>query len=77
MILQSVPVSILGVGATEVASAAIYTAIGLPVTTALLLVALLYTYRLITSVAGGIWQLIENNDVLSSRKRSKDVSDSP
>jgi uncharacterized membrane protein YbhN (UPF0104 family) len=77
MILQSVPVSILGVGATEVASAAIYTAIGLPVTTALLLVALLYTYRLITSVAGGIWQLIENNDVLSSRERNKDVSDSP
>ena len=66
MILQSVPLSILGVGATEVASAAIYTAIGLPMTTALLLVALLYTYRLITSVAGGIWQLLENNDAYYS-----------
>jgi len=76
MILQSVPVSILGVGATEVASTAIYTAIGLPLTTALLLVALLYTYRLITSVAGGIWQLVENNDAYSSFEASKRTSNS-
>lgn len=76
MILQSVPVSILGVGATEVASTAIYTAIGLPLTTALLLVALLYTYRLITSVAGGIWQLVENNDAYSSFEASERISNS-
>ena len=77
MILQSVPVSILGVGATEVASTAIYTAIGLPVTTALSLVALLYFYRLITSVAGGIWQLLENPDVFPSSEVTKGASDSP
>ena len=76
MILQSVPVSILGVGATEVASVAMYTAIGLPITTALLLVALLYIYRLITSVAGGIWQLLESDDAYSSSEVSKDISDS-
>ena len=76
MILQSVPVSILGVGATEVAGVAIYTAIGLPITTALLLVALLYTYRLITSVAGGIWQLVDNTDAYSSSEKSKSISDS-
>ena len=76
MILQSVPVSILGVGATEVAGVAIYTAIGLPITTALLLVALLYTYRLITSVSGGIWQLVDNNDNYSSSEKSKSISDS-
>tara|TARA_X000001036_G_C20334400_1_gene665874 strand:- start:475 stop:681 length:207 start_codon:yes stop_codon:yes gene_type:complete len=66
----------LGVGATEVAGVAIYTAIGLPITTALLLVALLYTYRLITSVAGGIWQLVDNTDAYSSSEKSKSISDS-
>ena len=76
MILQSVPVSVLGVGATEVASVAIYTAIGLPITTALLLVTLLYTYRLITSVAGGIWQLLESDNAYSSSEASKGISDS-
>jgi uncharacterized membrane protein YbhN (UPF0104 family) len=60
MTLQSVPISLLGIGAPEIVSTAIYTIIGLSIPAALLMVALLYIYRLITSIMGGLWQILES-----------------
>ncbi|MGE3846485.1 MAG: lysylphosphatidylglycerol synthase domain-containing protein [Gammaproteobacteria bacterium] len=56
-LLQAVPASLLGLGAADVAGAGLYVAAGLPLTTALALGALLYGYRLLVAILGGVWAL--------------------
>lgn len=56
-LLQAVPASLLGLGAADVAGAGLYVAAGLPLTTALALGALLYGYRLLIAILGGVWAL--------------------
>ncbi len=75
MIVQSIPISLLGVGAPEIAGTAMYTAIGLSIPVALLLVALLYSYRLITSVIGGLWELLDSSTQLLPSNAAQDTID--
>jgi hypothetical protein len=57
-IFQSIPVSLVGIGAAEIAGAGFYMALGLPVSDAVLLVSLMYCYRILVAIIGGIWDLI-------------------
>lgn len=56
-VLQAVPANLVGVGAADVAGAGLYVALGLPLSGALLLVSLLYSYRALLAVLGGLWEL--------------------
>jgi hypothetical protein len=56
-VLQAVPVTLVGVGVADVAGTGLYVALGLRLSEALLLVSLLYCYRLLVAVAGGVWEL--------------------
>ncbi len=56
-VCQAVPANLVGVGAAEVAGAGFYVALGLSLADALLLVSLLYCYRLLVAVLGGLWEL--------------------
>jgi len=56
-VLQAVPATLVGVGLADVAGAGLYVALGLPLAEALLLVSLLYCYRLLVAVLGGLWEL--------------------
>lgn len=56
--LQSVPFNLLGVGAAELGGAALYVALGVPPAAAVLLVSLLYVYRLLLAALGGLWDLL-------------------
>ena len=56
--LQSVPFNLLGLGAAEIGSAALYVALGLSPAAAVLLVSMLYAYRLLLAALGGLWDLL-------------------
>lgn len=56
-IFQAVPVNVGGVGAAELAGTGLYIAIGLTPAAALLLVSLMYCYRLLVALTGGVWEL--------------------
>ncbi|CAN0504062.1 unnamed protein product, partial [Phaeothamnion confervicola] len=55
-VLQAVPASLLGIGVADVAGTGLYVALGLSLPDALLLVSLLYCYRLLAAVLGGLWE---------------------
>ncbi len=57
LIFQAIPLNLGGVGATEIAGTGLYVALGLPLPAAVLLVSLLYVYRLVSAVIGGVWDL--------------------
>ncbi len=57
-VVQAIPFNLVGVGAADVAGAALYIALGLPPAAAVLLVSLLYIYRLLTAALGGLWDLV-------------------
>lgn len=67
-VFQAVPANLVGVGAADVAGTGLYVALGLPLSGALLLVSLLYSYRLLLAVLGGGWELDKTRRaVLASR----------
>ena len=55
-VFQAVPANLVGIGVADVAGTGLYVALGLPLTDALLLVSLLYCYRLLAAVLGGVWE---------------------
>lgn len=55
-VLQAVPANLVGIGVADVAGTGLYVALGLPLTDALLLVSLLYCYRLLAALMGGLWE---------------------
>ncbi len=55
-VFQAVPANLLGIGVADVAGTGLYVALGLPLGDALLLVSLLYCYRLLAAVLGGVWE---------------------
>ena len=56
-IFQALPFNVGGVGAADIAGTGLYIAIGLTPAAALLLVSLMYCYRLLVAVTGGICEL--------------------
>lgn len=56
-VFQAVPATLVGVGVADLAGTGLYVAIGLPLSTALLMVSLLYGYRLLVALLGGLWEL--------------------
>jgi uncharacterized membrane protein YbhN (UPF0104 family) len=58
LIFQAVPLNLAGVGLAEVAGTGLYLAVGLPMSAAILLVSLLYAYRLLSAIVGGAWDLL-------------------
>ena len=57
-LFQMVPLNIVGVGAIEIAGAGLYLAVGLTGPQALTLVSLLYCYRILIAMVGGLWEFI-------------------
>jgi uncharacterized membrane protein YbhN (UPF0104 family) len=57
LMLQAIPLQLAGIGAAELAGTGLYLALGLSPAGALLLVSLLYCYRLAVAIAGGLWAL--------------------
>lgn len=57
LVFQSVPVNVAGAGAAELAGTGLYVALGVPLPSAVLLVSVLYGYRLTMAGAGGLWEL--------------------
>ncbi|MBK8960258.1 MAG: flippase-like domain-containing protein [Proteobacteria bacterium] len=57
-VFQAVPASIAGLGVADAAGTGLYVALGLPLGDALLLVSLLYGYRLLAALLGGAWELL-------------------
>ena len=55
-VFQALPANLLGVGVADVAGTGLYVALGLSLPDALLLVSLLYCYRLLAAVVGGLWE---------------------
>ena len=55
-VLQAIPLGVAGVGVTDVAGSGLYLALGQPWPAAVLLVSLLYSYRLLVAVLGGLWE---------------------
>lgn len=56
-IFQAVPFNVGGVGVADIAGTGLYIAIGLTPAAALLLVSLMYCYRLLVALTGGVWEL--------------------
>ena len=56
-VFQAVPATLVGVGVADVAGTGLYVALGLPLSSALVLVSLLYSYRLLIALLGGLWEL--------------------
>ncbi len=64
LVFQAIPVNLAGIGVADVAGTGLYLALGLPASDALLLVSLLYFYRLVLALVGGLWQMLPaRNDV--------------
>lgn len=56
-LFQAVPANLVGLGVADIAGTGLYIALGLPLGDALLLVSLLYCYRLLAAMLGGIWEM--------------------
>ncbi|MBI2799059.1 MAG: flippase-like domain-containing protein [Gammaproteobacteria bacterium] len=54
-LLQLVPVNLVGIGAADLAGTGLYVALGLSGADALLLASLMYCYRIVIAVIGGLW----------------------
>jgi len=57
-LLAAVPLNVAGIGAAELAGTGLFIALGLTSREAVLLVSLLFCYRLLFAVAGGAWDFI-------------------
>ena len=57
LIFQGLPINLAGVGVAEIAGTGLYIALGLPASAAVLLVSLLYCYRILIALIGGLWEL--------------------
>lgn len=57
LVFQAVPLNVAGAGAAELAGAGLYVALGVPLPAAVLLVSVLYFYRLALALLGGAWEL--------------------
>ncbi|MCC6710347.1 MAG: flippase-like domain-containing protein [Gammaproteobacteria bacterium] len=55
-LFQAVPANLVGLGVADIAGTGLYVALGLPPGDALLLVSLLYCYRLLAAMLGGAWE---------------------
>ena len=64
-LLAAVPLNVAGVGAAEVAGTGLFIALGLSSREAVLLVSLLFCYRLLFAIVGGSW------DFLASRREQR------
>ena len=62
--LAAVPINVAGIGAAEIAGTGLYMALGLSSREALALVSLLYCYRLLFALVGGLW------DFAATRRRA-------
>ncbi len=56
-VFQSIPASLVGLGAADVAATGLYVLTGLSLADALLLVSALYAYRVIAALIGGAWEI--------------------
>lgn len=59
MLFQFIPVSVGGVGATEVVAVALYMGVGLDHTNAILLASAAFVYKLLSAMIGGILEYVE------------------
>lgn len=59
MLFQLIPVSVGGVGVTEVAAVGLYMAVGLGRTDAILLASTAYTFKLLSALIGGLLEYVE------------------
>lgn len=57
-IFQAIPFNFAGVGVAELAGTGLYVALGLPLSDAVLLVSLMYCYRILMALIGGLWELL-------------------
>lgn len=57
-LLAAVPLNVAGIGAAEIAGTGLFIALGLSSREAVLLVSLLFCYRLLFAVAGGAWDFV-------------------
>jgi len=62
-LFAAIPLNVAGIGAAEVAGTGLYIALGLSSREAVLLVSLMYCYRLLFAVLGGVW------DFAATRRR--------
>ncbi|MGR8920164.1 MAG: lysylphosphatidylglycerol synthase domain-containing protein [Gammaproteobacteria bacterium] len=74
LVLQAVPASIGGVGAAELAGTGLYVAIGVPLPDAVLLVSLLYFYRLTMAIAGGLWEMTATRGLMPAGQVANQAS---
>ena len=58
-LFQMVPINLVGVGAIEIAGAGLYLAVGLTMSQAISLVSLLYCYRILIALVGGLWEFVD------------------
>ena len=58
-LFQMIPINLIGVGAIEIAGTGLYLAIGLTISEAVSLVSLLYCYRILIALVGGVWEFID------------------
>lgn len=58
LVFHGVPIGLAGLGVADLAGTGLYLAMGLPAADAVLLASLLYFYRVLIALAGGIWQLV-------------------
>ena len=58
-LFQMVPINVIGVSAIEIAGAGLYLAVGLTAAEALGLVSLLYCYRILIALLGGLWEFVD------------------
>ena len=65
-LFQMLPVNLGGVGGGEVAGLGLYLALGLARADALLLVSLLYCYRVLIALLGGVWEILSPRDPAQS-----------
>jgi len=70
-VFQAVPANVAGIGPAEVAGTGLYLALGVSWPAAVLLVSLLFSYRLLVAVIGGTWEL------LALRRASRSIVEDP
>jgi len=70
-LLAAVPLNVAGIGAAELAGTGLFIALGLSSREAVLLVSLLFCYRLLFAVAGGAWDFIASHRGARERRAAR------
>jgi uncharacterized membrane protein YbhN (UPF0104 family) len=70
-LLAAVPLNVAGIGAAELAGTGLFIALGLTSREAVLLVSLLFCYKLLFALAGGTW------DFIATHRRPRGRADAP